>query len=117
MVRRLELSGRHFGELVVQEFIYMRNGCSIWKCLCSCGKITFSSGSDLNQGKINSCGHLRIHIEDLLGQRFDRLVIIESVKTRNTSNKVVWKARCDCGNEVVIAAGSLKRCNKILWLY
>ena len=71
----------------------------------------------LNQGKINSCGHLRIHIEDLLGQRFDRLVIIESVKTRNTSNKVVWKARCDCGNEVVIAAGSLKRCNKILWLY
>jgi hypothetical protein len=108
MARRLELSGRHFGELLVQQFAYMKKGFSIWKCLCSCGKITFSSGSELNQGKINSCGHLRIRIEDLLGQRFARLVIVESIKERNASNKVIWKAKCDCGNEVIIAAGSLK---------
>jgi hypothetical protein len=108
MPRRLELSDKHFGELIVQKFAYMKNGFSIWKCLCSCGKIIFSSGTDLNQGKINSCGHLRVHIENLLGQRFDKLIIIESVKERNISNKVVWKAKCDCGNVVTVSAGSLK---------
>jgi len=42
---------------------------------------------------------------DLTGKRFGRLLVIERVGTRGRS--VLWKCRCDCGNEKEIVSGSL----------
>ena len=43
---------------------------------------------------------------DRTGQRFGKLVVIEQAG-RNELKKVLWKCRCDCGNEVNVVAGSL----------
>lgn len=43
---------------------------------------------------------------DRTGQRFGKLVVIGQAG-RNNLKKVLWKCRCDCGNEVNVVAGSL----------
>jgi len=43
---------------------------------------------------------------DRTGQRFGKLVAIEQAG-RNALKKVLWKCRCDCGNEVNVVSGSL----------
>jgi len=43
---------------------------------------------------------------DRTGQRFGKLTVIEQAG-RNELKKVLWKCRCDCGNEVNVVAGSL----------
>ena len=43
---------------------------------------------------------------DRTGQRFGKLVALEQAG-RNTLKKVLWKCRCDCGNETIVVSGSL----------
>jgi hypothetical protein len=48
------------------------------------------------------------NIIDITGQRFGRLVVIES-SGRSGNYDVTWLCRCDCGKEKVIVGSSLKR--------
>jgi hypothetical protein len=43
---------------------------------------------------------------DRTGQRFGKLVALERSGT-DALKKVLWRCRCDCGNEVTVVAGSL----------
>lgn len=43
---------------------------------------------------------------DRSGQRFGKLVVIEQAG-RNNLKKVLWKCKCDCGNESIVVSGSL----------
>ena len=43
---------------------------------------------------------------DLTGQKFGRLLILEFVKVKNSIT--YWKARCDCGNEVIVRGTCVK---------
>jgi hypothetical protein len=43
---------------------------------------------------------------DLLGKRFGKLVVIESVGV-NSHNEHLWKCKCDCGNESIVNAYAL----------
>jgi hypothetical protein len=43
---------------------------------------------------------------DRTGQRFGRLVVLEQAG-RTVSKKVLWKCKCDCGNETQTDSGSL----------
>lgn len=43
---------------------------------------------------------------DLKGQRFGRLVVIEEAG-RSQNGGVLWKCRCDCGNETVASSANL----------
>ena len=45
---------------------------------------------------------------DLAGQRFGRLVAVEPTDERK-GGSVVWRCRCDCGNECLASAAVLKR--------
>lgn len=47
---------------------------------------------------------------DLVGQRFDRLLVI-SFHGTSKHGFAEWVGRCDCGNEKIICAGSLRRRN------
>ena len=48
-----------------------------------------------------------MRFEDLTGQRFNRLLVIE--RTDGSSKKhTYWKCRCDCGKETVVASQKLK---------
>jgi hypothetical protein len=49
---------------------------------------------------------------DRTGQRFGRLIALERNGT-NTLNKVLWRCRCDCGNELNVVACSLVTGNTV----
>lgn len=49
--------------------------------------------------------------QDLTGQRFGRLTVIKQAEDHicpNGQHKTQWLCRCECGNEVIILANSLK---------
>lgn len=45
-------------------------------------------------------------VQDLTGQRFGRLTVLNRVGTRNGNS--YWHCRCDCGNEKDVSFGNLK---------
>jgi len=45
-------------------------------------------------------------MKDLTGQRFGRLTVIELSDKRSGRN-VVWRCKCDCGNEVYVRSANL----------
>lgn len=49
---------------------------------------------------------------DRAGQRFGRLIVLERAGT-DALKKVVWKCRCDCGNETHVTSGSLTTGNTV----
>lgn len=52
--------------------------------------------------------------EDLTGQRFGRLTVVERTKSRVTPkglHQTMWRCRCDCGNEIETRANALKTGN------
>ena len=44
---------------------------------------------------------------DLTGQRFGRLLVLYECG-RSKGGKVLWKCRCDCGNECIVSSDKLK---------
>lgn len=49
------------------------------------------------------------NFKDLTSQRFGKLVVIGESDKRDKSNCVMWKCRCDCGNEIVTRGTSLRK--------
>jgi len=47
--------------------------------------------------------------EDLIGQRFGRLIVISTAPSKN--KRVMWHCKCDCGNEKMTFAKTLKNGN------
>lgn len=47
---------------------------------------------------------MRMH--DLTGQKFGRLTVIERAEN-NQNNKVMWRCKCDCGNESLVIGSRL----------
>jgi len=99
------------------------NGGKFWLCQCSCNKHTIKevSGNSLNSHTSKSCGCLHKEItskkgkslrEDLTGQRFGLLTVIEHAgytkATKGCKAKNLWKCLCDCGKETVIMGCDLK---------
>ena len=56
----IDLTGQRFHRLTVLERTERRQGRNvIWKCLCDCGNITYSTGANLKYGTKYSCGCMR----------------------------------------------------------
>ncbi len=49
---------------------------------------------------------IEVDFEDLIGQRFGRLVVIE--RAENHGNRICWLCRCDCGREKIVRMTSLR---------
>lgn len=49
--------------------------------------------------------------KDLTGQKFGRLSAIEKVGGIQKHNGVLWRCKCDCGNEKIVPSGTLKSGN------
>lgn len=58
---RMDLTGKQFGELIVDSFSHTKNGATYWNCTCSCGVQTVKNGNDLKVGKIVTCGDKSFH--------------------------------------------------------
>ena len=85
-----------------------------WTCQCECGTIRDVRRSSLKKGASNSCGCYKkkklSERTDLVGQRFDKLVVIKKSST-STYGNIMWVCQCDCGNIVERSTTYLHRKN------
>jgi len=108
-----DLTGEKFGQLtVIKKADNQReNGGVWWTCLCECGEQCDVSASLLVTGRKTHCGgkaHPKNYASsDITGQRFHRLVAMYPQKERDAKGFVIWRCKCDCGNEVDVSLNSL----------
>lgn len=118
----IDLTGHKYGRLTVlgqAEHYISPNGFqnTQWECLCECGNKTVVSQANLRNGSTQSCGCLfrekasERFFEDLSGQRFGKLTVIdraENLPHPNGGYSVQWNCLCDCGTKVIVTSGNLK---------
>jgi hypothetical protein len=54
----LKLTGKQFGRLTAQKYIFTKKKQRYWLCACICGQEKTVKGSDLTSGTVKSCGCL-----------------------------------------------------------
>ena len=113
---KVNIIGMMFGRLVVQEKVYgVKKGKAVFRCKCDCGQEKYITKSHLMNGDTKSCGCLKnkiaskVHLKDLTGKRFGKLTVIKRAKNKifGKRQKVAWKCKCDCGNEVIVTGENL----------
>jgi hypothetical protein len=114
-----DIGGIKFGLLTAERYVETRRvgKClkAFWSCKCDCGNTTIVPVNALRSGNTKSCGcyHKKRISEcaDLIGQRFERLIVIARAERPSTTRAAgsFWLCRCDCGKEVVSWIGSLRR--------
>ena len=110
--RAVDRRGVRYGRLTAMEPTSTRqSGSIVWRCVCDCGNETFVSAKLLATGKARSCGCLRREVQaaratDHTGKRYGKLVALQPVEDRECGG-VVWRCRCDCGNEVLVRGNAL----------
>lgn len=109
--RAKDLRGQVFGKWTVLYRTHNKNKQTYWKVRCECGTEKAIYGQALLRGESRSCGCNTAALiskalkEDLVGQVFGRLTVIEEDFSRKTT---AYKCQCDCGNIVIVQAGNLK---------
>lgn len=109
MPKFIDLTGQKFGRLTV---LYREEPHSYpikWVCECECGSIKSIKGASLTQGLTTSCGCLKN--ENLVGQKFGFLTVVELLKERSKNRQKVYRCLCDCGNYVNVRSSDLKTGN------
>ena len=86
-----------------------------WLCQCDCGNQVIIRSVYLLNGNSKSCGCSWIEsgrknsgYQDLSGQRFGSLTVLERAKGPQWSKKAYYKCLCDCGNETIAQGSELK---------
>lgn len=83
-------------------------------CQCECGTIKPVNLQNLINNKSKDCGCGRkkklseTRLNNLVGQRFGKLTVIELLPERNNLKRCMYRCHCDCGNETIVAAISLR---------
>lgn len=120
------LLGQNFGYLkvILPSTKRASNGGKYWICECHCGRpdclvLKEILGTSLLDGSTISCGSLSkeslnigrgLNINDLTGQKFGLLTVIERCDdyiTPTGKKSVQWKCKCDCGKETIILSSNL----------
>ena len=118
---KIDMVGNRYGRLVVKrekkidEYPDGRRKRVEWYCDCDCGtKDHLVSGEGLRAGKTKSCGCYQRELasarlsEDLSGQKFGKLTVIEEFKQERTGGTKKWICKCDCGNTTIVPTRHLK---------
>lgn len=111
MGKFIDLSGQKFGKLTVLYRSSEIGKPVKFMCVCDCGNKKEVRANDLKSGRTTSCGCIRRekakqNKKNLIGKRFGRLTVIEATNDRQ-NRAVVWKCKCDCGNEILVPTGKL----------
>jgi hypothetical protein len=104
------LAGQRFGKLTcLYELDERKNNYITWHCHCDCGNDKDVSQGNLINGTTKSCGCLKTERESLLGNTYNKLLVVECAEM--TLNYTKWKCLCYCGNYVTVIGSSLKNGN------
>ena len=111
MGRFIDLTGQKFGRLVVVGRCKEKQGKFIlWLCQCDCGSPPIKlRGQNLRDGHTKSCGCIKV--ENLTGQHFGRLSVLQRMEGNSDAGKSRWLCQCDCGQIVPVIGASLKNGN------
>ena len=102
MAKYEDLTGQKFGRLTALEPTEekTKDGRRIWKCICDCGNIKFTSCQNLKRGHCTSCGCRnkeqitqlgKNNSIDITGERFGKLVAIERAAEKLPySDSIAW---------------------------
>lgn len=83
-------------------------------CRCKCGTERDVRLSYVVNGRSKDCGCGRksmlreTRTKNLVGQRFGKLVVLELLEESNSFNRRMYRCKCDCGNEAIVASHSLR---------
>jgi len=116
-MRKIDMTGRRFGRLVVLHYVGPGGCGAAWLCACDCGAQKAVYGGHLRNGRTRSCGclhreastarHARRPRKDIAGLRFGRFVV-----TRYAGNDrhgaATWVCTCDCGTQKVVCGANLR---------
>jgi hypothetical protein len=100
MPKFIDLTNQRFGRLLVIERVEKNKwGEYLWLCKCDCDNKITVRGNSLRNNHTTSCGcygkeqRFNSVFKNLIGQRFERLLVIEMVeKPKNVKNRsVYWK--------------------------
>lgn len=108
-----DLKGQRFGMLTaVEPTAERKNGFTMWRCRCDCGKELLIESRHLKRGTITDCGcitKVKPWQRDLTGKRFGKLVCVEPTEQRGYSGSIVWRCVCDCGNTCLVPSTQLTK--------
>ena len=109
--------GFRVGKLtVVSATDQRRQGYTVWQCRCDCGGEILLDTRVLRRGTVRDCGCIEKKVKpgqkDLTGQRFGKLVCLAPTQMRSSSGSIVWRCKCDCGQECLAASAQLACGNK-----
>lgn len=108
MSKVIDLTGNDYGLLkVISRAGIDKGGNATWNCRCTCGNEKVIRGCDLKRGHVKSCGCLQYAVEDLTGNEYGRLTVIE--RAPNTEDgETAWKCLCTCGETCTVTTHRLK---------
>jgi len=95
MTKRIDLTGRNFGELTVIKLSDQtsENGTKLWGCRCSCGIVTYVQGYSLLHDHYKSCGCKRINKRDTGARNHEKTDVVDGTR------KTALKAKLHIGNK------------------
>lgn len=111
--------GQQYNNLtLIQKSNRKRRGRFLWKCLCTCGNITYQELSNIIAGRIKTCGTRRNHLSDYTGQTYNRLTILEETQCKVNKDGAVkryYRCLCNCGKTTIcqitgVLSGRIKSC-------
>lgn len=82
-------------------------------CICECGTIKNVNVYNLlnNKTKDCGCGRKKMLSEtrsgNLIGKHFGKLTVVDKLPETNKFNRVLYKCKCECGNEIIVPSNSL----------
>lgn len=102
-MKRIDLTGKVFGQWSVLSFIELRNNNSYWLCECSCGNTSEIQRNSLVYGTSTMCVECqrKSQQKDLRGRVFGEWIVLY----RNHGS--YWLCRCSCGKEKSVFGGGL----------
>lgn len=109
MRKAIDIIGKKFNKLTVISLAERigKDGQKYWNCKCDCGNTSVVRSDAVRKGRTKSCGCNKHN--NLLGQKFGRLLVVERVSRGKTS--FYWRCICYCGsNKEVILSGNALLC-------
>ena len=110
--RAEDLRGQKFGKLTVLYRVQAPTYGTYWKCKCDCGNTIIVRRDHLKKEEVKSCNQCKPKkYENLIGQRFGRLIVLQDTYKKSSTGTEIWKCKCDCGNEIEVRSDNLKSGN------
>lgn len=107
---KYDLTGRRSGKIVaIRKTDERVNKKVVWECVCDCGMKTYVISTNFTNKLSKSCGCERgDKKDDIKGEVFGRLTVIEETDRKTNNGKYLWVCECDCGKESLVPIDSLR---------